>query len=73
MEEDIDKEIELEKVAKEHNESPPEPVKQKVNCDFKSLDEMVSRLGQRRFANLNMLWRYLLFFFFSYSCTNLSE
>ncbi|XP_076816383.1 uncharacterized protein LOC143462202 [Clavelina lepadiformis] len=42
MEEDIDNEIELEKVAKERNEPPPRaPVKQKVTCDFKSLDEMV--------------------------------
>ena len=41
MEEDIDKEIEMEKAAKKRNEPPPQPVEQKVTCDFKSLDEMV--------------------------------
>uniref|UniRef100_H2XPE8 GAR domain-containing protein n=1 Tax=Ciona intestinalis TaxID=7719 RepID=H2XPE8_CIOIN len=41
MEEDIDKEIELEKEAKKNNRKPPNPPQQKVTCDFKSLDEMV--------------------------------
>ena len=43
MEEEIDEEIELEKVSKEKNIEPKKPVKQKVVCDFKSLDEMVTQ------------------------------
>ena len=42
MEEEIDEEIELEKISKEENVPPKKPVKQKVTCDFKSLDEVVS-------------------------------
>lgn len=42
IEEDIEKEIEFEKRAKESDKPPPEPVQQKVTCDFKSLDEMVN-------------------------------
>ena len=42
IEEDIDEEIEFDKRAQDLNEPPPEPVKQKVTCDFKSLDEMVN-------------------------------
>nr|CAB3248285.1 GAS2-like protein 1 [Phallusia mammillata] len=43
MEQDIDNEIELDKRSKQKNgnSTPKQPVKQKVSCDFKSLDEMV--------------------------------
>ena len=47
MEEDIDEEIEMEKVSKEKNTPiPKKSVKQKVDCDFKSLDEMVSNINK---------------------------
>lgn len=59
MEQDIDNEIEHDKKAQQKsvNQSPKSPVKQKVSCDFKSLDEMVIKL-------LHLLILFLLRYFF---------